>query len=223
MLWELVRARTGPGRAYLAHRPLLFRLLGIFIWDFTSAQNVLVQKTHRSSKEGSRSGPQTPARLNHHLFLLRQEDRARPKARPVRNEPSPETNRMSYIRSFAADPDSSDAAADDDAEEEEEEGAWGGGGKGGGGCGVVPFPPVGPDQKDQSHTQKKKKPNKPGASDPGGGRPRRAVRPVCGCTGLRLTACLSALQLCLQRRQNSHTATTASDRLFQNKLPLTVP
>lgn len=59
-----------PDRAYLAHRPLLFRLLGIFIWDLIPAQNVLVQKTHRSSKGGPGFGPQTPAGLHHHLILL---------------------------------------------------------------------------------------------------------------------------------------------------------
>lgn len=38
--------------AYLAHRPLLFRLLGIFIWDLVPAPSVTVQKTHSSLKEG---------------------------------------------------------------------------------------------------------------------------------------------------------------------------
>jgi len=68
----IVRDRAGPDQAYLAHRTLLFRLLGIFIWDFTSAQNVLVQKTHRSSEGGPGFGPQTPTGLNHHLLPLYQ-------------------------------------------------------------------------------------------------------------------------------------------------------
>lgn len=68
----LISGQIWPDRAYLAHRPLLFRLLGIFIWDLIPAQNVVVQKTHRFSTGGPGFGPQTPAGLHRHLFLLKQ-------------------------------------------------------------------------------------------------------------------------------------------------------
>lgn len=135
-----VRPKAAPDQAYLAHRPLLFRLLGIFIWDFTAAQNVLVQKTHRSSEgvgvwasDSHRTRPCIPPPT---VLDRPGRDRARLQSRPAAGpEPTrsikPKTRRVFRVRQGSVRPGCRlgaglppDAAADAAGDDEEEDEGW---------------------------------------------------------------------------------------------------